>query len=163
MTDSIDDIEYDARISINYHRKRERFFRGFDASSKAVSLIALASIGFEVSPFTVTAAVISGLFTIATIVLDCSGMAAKHGSLAAQFSSFMAKVAMNNGEPDVKSLRREYHIISAEEPPQLRGLAQVCQDEQDAAIGKHVDSSRLSPWRRVIAQFGFGDRPIDYV
>lgn len=161
VADSINDIEYDAKLSINYHRKRESFYRVLDASSKAVSLIALASIGFDVNAYTTAAAVVSGLFTIATIVLDCSGMAGRHGGLAAQFTNLLSK-AVIAPEDDAKKLRYEYHVIEAKEPPQLRGLVQLCQDEQDAAEGKDVKPECLAMKRRILAQFGFGQRHIDY-
>ncbi|GAB1578638.1 hypothetical protein [Bordetella petrii] len=163
MADSISEIEYDAKLSINYHRKREGFYRVVDASAKAVSLIALASIGFDASYFTMAAAIVSGLFTIATIVVDCPGMAGRHGGLASRFNALLCKVALADNESQtIKQLRNEYHAIESDEPPQLRGLVQLCQDEQDAADGKQVDPECLSMWRRVKAQFGGGQRTIDF-
>ena len=163
MADSIGDIEYDAKLSISYHRKRESFYRVVDASAKAVSLIALASIGFDASYFTMTAAIVSGLFTIATIVIDCPGMASRHGSLAARFNGLLGSVVLSDDEQQsVKRLRNEYHGIEADEPPQLRGLVQLCQDEQDAADGKDVSPECLSMRRRLLVQFGFGQRAIDF-
>jgi len=163
MADSISDIEYDAKLSINYHRKRESFYRIVDAAAKAVSLIALASIGFDASYFTMAAAIVSGLFTITTIVIDCPGMASRHGSLAARFNALLGTVVLSTGdEQAVKRLRNEYHAIEADEPPQLRGLVQLCQDEQDAADGKEVNPECLSMRRRLLAQLGFGQRTIDF-
>lgn len=165
MSDSINDIQYDAKFSISYHRKRESFYRILDASSKAVSLIALASIGFDASMFTMAAAIVSGIFTIATIVVDCPGMASKHGSLANRFNAILSRAVLVDGDGDgeeTRRLRHEFHVIEADEPPQLRGLAQLCQDEQDAAEGKDVKPECLSMRRRVLAQFGFGQRAIDF-
>ncbi|HEX7385826.1 MAG TPA: tape measure protein [Castellaniella sp.] len=99
--------------------------------------------------------------TIATIVLDCAGMAARHGGLASRFATLLSKV-VEAGDAEVCALRREYHIIEADEPPSIRGLVQLCQDEQDAALGNHVDSSRFSLHRRVLAQFGLGGRAVDW-
>ncbi|ANY17288.1 hypothetical protein [Bordetella pseudohinzii] len=163
MNDTIDDIQYDAKLSISYHRKREGFYRVLDASSKAMSLIALASIGFDASAFTLAAAIISGVFTIATIVIDCPGMAARHGSLANRFNAILSKAVLAEDSPEaLKQLRHEYHELEADEPPQLRGLVQLCQDEQDAAEGKAVQPECLSMRRRILAQLGFGQRPIDF-
>ncbi|MFY2645689.1 MULTISPECIES: hypothetical protein [Achromobacter] len=163
MSDTADDIQYDAKFSINYHRKRESFFRVLDASSKAVSLIALASIGFDANLFTVAAAVVSSIFTIATIVVDCPGMAGRHGSLANRFNAVLSKAVLLSDDPDkVSQLRHEFHLVEADEPPQLRGLVQLCQDEQDAAEGKTVSRDCLSMKRRILAQFGFGQRDIDF-
>lgn len=163
MNDTIDDIQYDAKLSVSYHRKRESFYRTLDASSKAISLIALASIGFNANGFTMTAAIVSGVFTIATIVLDCPGMASRHGSLASRFNAVLSKAVLSEGsDDDVKRLRHEYHVVEADEPPQLRGLVQLCQDEQDASEGKVVQPECLSMTRRILAQFGFGQRAIDF-
>ncbi len=161
MATPLEDLEYDAKLSISYHRKREHFYRSLDATGKAFSLVALASLGLQVSWLTVTIAILSGAFTIATIVLDCAGMAARHGGLASRFATLLSKAA-ETGDAEVCALRREYHIIEADEPPSIRGLVQLCQDEQDAALGDRVDPSRFSLRRRVLAQFGFGDRAIDW-
>ncbi|WP_157838812.1 hypothetical protein [Achromobacter sp. DH1f] len=163
MSDTIDDIQYDAKFSISYHRKRESFFRVLDASSKAVSLIALASIGFDANAFTLAAAIISGVFTIATIVVDCPGMASNHGSLANRFNALLSQAVLAEGTlEEVKRLRHDFHVVESDEPPHLRGLTQLCQDEQDAAEGKDVKPECLSMKRRILAQFGFGQRPIDF-
>ncbi|WP_338881527.1 hypothetical protein WHX56_14035 [Achromobacter veterisilvae] len=163
MSDTINDIQYDAKFSINYHRKRESFYRILDASSKAMSLIALASIGFDANLFTMTAAIVSGVFTIATIVVDCPGMASKHGSLASRFNAILSQAVLVEGAAEeVRRLRHEFHVVEADEPPQLRGLAQLCQDEQDAAEGKDVKPECLSMKRRILAQLGFGQRAIDF-
>jgi len=163
MSDTIDEILYDAKFSISYHRKRESFFRVLDASSKAVSLIALASIGFDANAFTMGAAIVSGVFTIATIVVDCPGMAGKHGSLANRFNAILSRAVLaKNSQDEVSQLRHEYHVVEADEPPSLRGLVQLCQDEQDAAEGKNVRPECLSMKRRILAQFGFGQRTIDF-
>ncbi|MFY3630378.1 hypothetical protein ACOTFH_27385 [Achromobacter xylosoxidans] len=163
MSDTADDIKYDAKLSINYHRKRESFFRVLDASSKAVSLIALASIGFDANLFTVAAAVVSSIFTIATIVVDCPGMASRHGGLTNRFNAILSKAVLVGDDPEqVSQLRHEFHLVEADEPPPLRGLVQLCQDEQDAAEGKTVSRDCLSMKRRILAQFGFGQRDIDF-
>ncbi|WP_147400680.1 hypothetical protein [Bordetella avium] len=163
MNDTIDEIQYDAKFSISYHRKREGFFRTLDASSKAVSLLALASIGFDANGFTMAAAIISGAFTIATIVIDCPGKASLHGSLASRFNTILAKAVLSKGsQEDVAQLRHEFHVVETDEPPQIRGLAQLCQDEQDAAEGKPVKSECLSMKRRILAQLGFGQKDIDF-
>lgn len=155
------ELEYDAKLSTNYHRKREYFYRTIDAAGKAFSLIALAAIGLQVSLLTIGVAILSGAFTITTIVFDCAGMAARHGGLAARFAMLLAKAAEADDD-GIPSLRREYHVIEADEPPSIRGLVQLCQDEQDVALGNHVDRACFSLRRRVLAQFGFGDRAIDW-
>lgn len=160
MTDTIDDLKYDCKLNISYHRKREIFYRGLDATSKAVSLIALACIGVDANPITIGVAVVSSLFTIATIVSDYAGMAGRHAALAAQFTTLLSKIVVSS-ENGVHDLRSEYYLLETTEPPQLRGLVQLCQDEQDAADGEKVDAMRLSLRRKIAAQFGFGWLPIE--
>lgn len=156
-----EELEYDTKMSVSYHHKREHFYRAVDAAGKAFSLVALAAVGFHTNLLTIIVAVLSGSFTIATVVLDCAGMAARHNGLAARFSTLLSKTA-EAADESISSLRRDYHIIEADEPPLLRGLVQICQDELDAAMGRAVDASRFSFWRRVAAQFGFGDREINW-
>lgn len=156
----LSDLEYDIKISIAYHRKREYFYRSIDAAAKAISLVALGAIGVRPNTLTIILAILSAALTIATIVLDCAGMAARHGGLASRFTHLLSKAAIS--PCDVGGLRRDYHIIEADEPPELRGLVQLCQDEVDAAEGQTVDSTRFSISRRISAHFGFGNRPIDW-
>lgn len=162
MASPREDLEYDSKMSVSYHRKREHFYRSVDALGKALSLIALVSIGLQISWLTIAIAVLSGALTITTIVLDCAGMAARHGGLAARFATLLSKVAAAEDD-GIKALRKEYHIIEADEPPSIRGLVQLCQDEQDAALGDAVDPQCFSIWRKIKAQLGLGDRSIDWV
>lgn len=102
---------------------------------------------------------LSAGFTIATIVIDCSGLAAKHKELAGRFCDILAKTPVANSIPE---LRTEFFKVSGDEPPSLHGLSQLCQDEQDAAEGRAVDPKRFTWGRRTAAQFGFGQRDIDF-
>lgn len=160
--DNLDELKYDLKISSNYHRKRKFFYRTIDVYSKALSIVALTAIGFQSSTLTIGIAVLSGLLTVTTIVIDCSGMAGKHKELATRFMLLLSETVKSD-ESDLSALRQKYHLIEAEEPPALRGLAQLCQDEEDFAQGKDVDQARFSFFRRVIAQLGFGQRPIDEI
>jgi hypothetical protein len=159
MDDALDNLVYDIRISVSYHRKREHFFRILDMTSRAIALIALASVGFSVQTFTIPAAIAGALSTIFSIALDWAGMASRHAELASEYGRLLSRALTAN---DVSVLRQQYQEIEAREPPQLRGLVQVCQDEQDASDGKSVPLKHLSMARRIGAQFGFGEREIDW-
>lgn len=159
-SDNLDELKYDLRISCNYHRKRKFFYQTIDIYSKALSIVALTAIGFKPSGLTMVIAVLSGLLTVTTIVINCSGMAGKHKELAARFMLLLAELAKSE-ESDLAILRQKYHLIEADEPPALRGLIQLCQDEEDFAQGIYVEQKRFSFMRRFFAHLGFGHRAID--
>ncbi|MFC0260615.1 hypothetical protein [Achromobacter marplatensis] len=154
--------EYKTQVSIRYHRKREHFFRIMDSLGKGISVLAIASFGAsKISVlFAAVVGVISVSFTIISLVLDFSGMASKHSALAQRFIDLLARI--QSGSLEQAEQVAQFHLIAKDEPPALRGLGQLCQDEQDAAEGKNVKPECLSMRRRLAAQFGFGQRPIDF-
>lgn len=157
----LDQLKYLLRISISYHRKREQYYRVLDAFSKALSLAALAAIGFQTNVYTIALAAISGGLTIITIVKDCSTMAATHRSLAQEFIQLLSNATiLKESDQDfaesVDQIEYDLHLLDAQEPPIMPGLQQLCQDEIDYADGAKVESDRLSLLRRIKAQFGFG-------
>lgn len=154
------DTEFQIRVSYNYHKKRERFFRLNDAGSKFLSIVALtalASIGGVVG---VTIAVFSGAATILSVVLDFSGMASKHESLANEYLALLSRLTA--GEVTEADAAKNCRAIGVKEPTVLRGLAQLCQDEEEAARRDDVEMDRLSWNRRLAAHFGFGERPVTW-
>lgn len=155
------DAEFQIRVSYNYHKKRERFFRLLDAAGKFVSILALSALITKSNALSVSFAGFSAIVTILSVVFDFSGSASRHESLAVDFLDVLRRlVAKEISAEQAGSCCRE---IGAREPTVLRGLAQLCQDEQEAALGQHVEPSRLGLRRRIAAHLGFGDRPIDYV
>lgn len=152
--------EFMVRVSYSYHKKRERFFRILDAGSKALSILALTALTTAGGPASTALAIFSGAATIGAIVLDFSGMAAKHETLADRFMRLLAKIASGQISEKEALLRRAK--IEATEPGTLRGLSQICQDEVDAARGAVVEPARLSHIRRLKAHFGYGEMPVDW-
>lgn len=164
LLDRLDNLNYMLKISINYHRKRERYYRALDAFSKTLSLAALAAIGFKTNGVTISLAGLSGTLTIITIVMDCSHMASIHNSLAKQFIQLLSKtvhIKKDNSEfeSQIDKIEHELHLAGIDEPPVLQGLVQLCQDEEDYAQGHKPKSNRLSLRRRIAVQFGFGYKP----
>lgn len=150
--------EFMIRVSYNYHKKRERFFRIVDASTKVLSLVAITSLASIGGWFSLFLAVSSGAATILSVVLDFAGMAGKHESLARQFLKLIGSLAAQKMTIQEAALKRAE--VEALEPSSLRGLVQVCSDEEDAARGIPVEPERLAYWRRIKAHFGFGEMPI---
>lgn len=150
--------EFMIRVSYNYHKKRERFFRIMDALSKVISLFALTTLAAAWGPLAIAFGAVSGLATILAIVLDYTGMASKHESLARQFLQLIGEIVAKRISIEDAAMRRAE--IEAQEPTTLRGLSQLCCDEEDAARGEYVEPERLTHWRRIRAHFGYGDMPI---
>ncbi|WP_298016789.1 hypothetical protein [uncultured Castellaniella sp.] len=144
------------RVSHNYHKKREHFFRLNDAGAKFLSIVALTALATIPGWAGISVALISGAATILSIVLDFPGMAAKHESLATDFLALLAD--MTDGTITPEQAERRRREIGAREPTALRGLVQVCTDEVEASIGCEVEMDRLTYRRRIAAQFGFGER-----
>jgi hypothetical protein len=133
-----------------------------DSIGKGFSVLAIASFGASALSVWISGAigVLSVVFTIASIVLDFAGMAGRHNALAQRFIELLSRIQSDSLSE--KEEVEQFHQISKDEPPALRGLSQLCQDEQDAAEGRDVDPRLLSMKRRIAAQFSFGERPIEY-
>lgn len=143
------------RVSLLYHKRRERFFRILDACAKFLSIVALTALAASDSWIGIAIAIISGAATILSIVLDFPAMATKHEGLARDYLDLLSKLTGEQiTEQEADASRRD---LGAREPSVLRGLAQICTDEIEASIGCDVEMSRLSNWRRFKAHFGFGE------
>lgn len=155
------DVEYQLRVSYRYHKMRERFFKLLDAGSKFLSLVALTALVAAAGNWVaLLIAVLSGAATILAIVLDFAGMAGRHDALAREFMSVLARLTA--GDLDDADALAQVREVGAREPTALRGLVQLCQDEQDAADGRDIEAGRLTMRRRLLAQFGFGEMPINW-
>lgn len=73
------------KVSYLYHKKRERFYKLIDAGAKFLSIVALTALATFDGWLGITIAVISGASTILSIVLNFTGMAALHESLASEY------------------------------------------------------------------------------
>ena len=154
-------VEYQIRVSHRYHKLRERFFRLLDAGTKFLSLGALvALVAAHINLLSVGVAVISGAATILAIVLDFPGAAARHDALAREFMTLLQQLTA--GKLNATEAAAAVREIGPREPTVLRGLAQLCQDEQDAAEGQAIEAARLGLWRRLRAQLGFGEMHINW-
>lgn len=148
------------RASHLYHKRRERFFRIIDAGAKFLSIVALTALATVDGWIGITIALVSGAATILSIVLDFPAMATKHETLSSEYLGLLAD--MTAGDVTDQQADHKRREIGVKEPAVLRGLAQLCTDEVEAAIGCNVPVERLSSWRRFRAHLGFGEMPIDW-
>jgi len=156
------DLRYQARLSVLYHRKRERFFDLCDKAVKAVAVIAASS---ALTPL-VTGAYFPAVqllivvTTTAALVFGWSDRARRHSDFAmsyAQIERAMVAAGVSDfSTDDLKRWAAELYEVQAGEPAALHGLVQVCQDELDMAAGAHVEPKRLGLMRKLSAHFGFG-------
>lgn len=157
------DLVYHIRLSILYHRKRERFFRLLDNIGKFVSLIALSTIFVSMAGGSKWLAAASAAITVLTFVCDLATGARVHGELASAYGQIMYHI-VKEGETQftgdmLTGWEAERAYLQAKEPPALRGLTQLCQDEIAFASDGDSKGRDLSLWRKTIAQLGFGERP----
>ncbi len=157
------DLVYHIRLSILYHRKRERFLKLLDNIGKFVSLIAISSIFVGVAGGNKWLAGISAVITVLAFVCDLASGARTHGELASAYGQLMYRIVREGETQFTNGMLTEWEAerahLQAKEPPVLRGLAQLCQDEIAFANNEDPKSRDLSLWRKAAAQIGFGERP----
>lgn len=158
-------LEYQARLSCLYHRKREWFF---DALDKAIKAIAVISASSALTPLVVgNGTLIVNLVIVTTgtlaLVLDFSERARRHSDLAVRFAHVERDIAVvgeqDFTETDLRRFTSSIYEAQTSETAVLRGLAQLCQDEIDASRNVNVPKQNLSLFRRFRAHLGFGTLP----
>ncbi len=147
-----------ARVSTLYHRKRERFFDLLDKCTKAATVLAGASLLSELVkdhlPF--VAACISGAGLL-SLVFGYSDRKQRHRELAESFALLCAEIeeagekSFTEAQLDVWAAR--IWSINAKEPPTLRSLAIICQNEISIADGHPAAVVPVSWYRRAVADF----------
>ncbi len=145
-------------VSYAYHRKRQRFFDLVDKGTKAATVLVGASLlGQHVQQhLPLAAALVSGL-SLLSLVYSYSDRKQTHKEIAEAFIHLQAQVE-EQGQTTftVEGLARWEAAASrldAREPPALRTLVTICQNEAALAAGHPAAVCRLPWYRRTLAHW----------
>lgn len=132
-------MEY-ARISTLYHRRRQAFFEGWEAATKAASIIvgssAVVSAMQTMPELTAALASIVAIVNALALVVGTSRKATLHNSLARRWLELEGKLIASKGDPElVSSAEATIPQIEQDEPPSLGGLVRVCTREVLRSMG----------------------------
>ena len=153
---------YKAMVAYRYHRKRQRFFDLLDKWTKALTVVASASLladpikkGIPLVAMTIS---VIGLLSL---VFAYGDRKQSHKELSEAFTLLAAKI---EGTPNsqltselIASWEAEAVALNAKEPPQLHTLVTICEREQSIANGypDHIPPVPLP--KRILADwFSFG-------
>ena len=137
------DAHYKAMVSYRYHRKRQRFFDLLDKWTKALTVIAGASLLSEPIKQSVPVVALGiSVIGLLSLVFGYGDRKQSHKELAESFANAVAKIedtAHALLTPQlVASWNSDVSAIGAKEPPQLHALVTICEREQSIANG-HPD------------------------
>lgn len=129
-------ILYRARLSVLYHRKRERFFDMVDKLSAAATAVAataaVASLLPAGSAWTSAAAVTTAALSLVPLVFNPAMKARHHAELAAEFKRLLAdgeRTGEHWAPAQCDAFSARAVTLEAGEPAHLGGLVADCQNQ----------------------------------
>ena len=131
---------YQVMVSYRYHRKRQRFYDLLDKFTKALTVIAGASLLAEPIKrnLPIAAAVISSLGML-SLVFGFGDRKQLHKELAEAFAQLAAKIRGASvaalSPLQAAAWEAEAAVLDVKEPPQLKALVNICEREQSIANG----------------------------
>lgn len=149
------------RVVLNsrYHRRRERFFDGLERCTQAVALIGGTSAFAAVSTdwmVMVSGALVAVSGAVA-LVFGFAEKARRHAALAEAFKRLEADVLASSDydldEAQIMGWRGKRAEIESGEPPALRPLILMCENDMDVARGESSKVINLPPWLRIAGYF----------
>lgn len=149
---------YRAMVSYRYHRKRQRFFDLLDKWTKALSVIAGASLLSDPIKQHVPAValLISGLGLL-SLVFGYGDRKQSHKELADAYALSASKIEgtapAQLTEVLIAAWEAEVAGMSAKEPPQLHALATICEREQSIANGHPGHIPQIPFVKRALADW----------
>jgi hypothetical protein len=145
-----------AHVSYRYHRKRQRFFDLLDKGTKALTVVAGASLLADPIKQNLPAAamVISGLGLL-SLVYGFGDRKQAHKELAEAFTMLASKIEGTPAASLTAQLSAGWEAdaltLDAKEPPQLRALVSICEREQAIAEGHPDHVPALPLHKRVLS------------
>ncbi|MBY0579402.1 MAG: hypothetical protein K2P57_10200 [Burkholderiales bacterium] len=152
------EIIYRIQLSSLYHRKRERFFDFADKITKAISLAlgtaAISSL-LDADKKALMGALIAGA-SMLSLVFGFAEKARKHAELAKSYLDMESEI-IGAGTLDDFAILDKFEsrvmAIEAMEPPTLRTLARICQNEINLAIGRPDEVENIPFYQKFFAHF----------
>jgi hypothetical protein len=137
------DICYVARVSYNYHRRRQRYWDLMNKETQALGILLGAGTMTKALEAYVPwfGAAISGIGLL-SLVYAYSDRQVQHRDLADEYARFLAEIAQKGqreySESDLGEWEARQQLINAKEPPTLRTLTVICENEERQALGQEI-------------------------
>lgn len=152
-------VLYRCQLSTRYHRRRERFFDWMDRATNAVALIAgSAAFAGAANPQSVQIAAVAVTGAAAfSLVFGFADKARRHSALAEGYKRTEADVFRAGDydftEAQLNGWRARIAEIEAGEPPALRPLVVLCQNDIAVAANQMKLVTKLPLHHRLLAHF----------
>lgn len=149
---------YRCQLSTRYHRRRERFFDWADRAANAVALVGgSAAFAAATQPELVRWAALGvAAASVCALVFGFADKARRHAALAESFKRIEADILRAGDydftEAQVNAWRAQLAETEAGEPPVLRPLVALCQNDIAAAAGQPHRMTTLPWYQRALAQ-----------
>lgn len=154
------DALYRCQLSTRYHRRRERFFDWMDRATSAIALIGgsaafAAATAARLGVVQIAAIAVTSAAAI-SLVLGFADKARRHAALAESYKRIEAEILRAGDydytEQQINAWRARIAETEAGEPPALRSLIVLCQNDIAAAANQHDKVTALVWYKRWFAQ-----------
>jgi hypothetical protein len=148
---------YRARLSVIYHRRRERMYELLDRIAKSFAVIGGSAVVFKVANDQIM--LMFGLAMLVTstlsLVFQCSSRATTHSALAKDWSAIEKDIYSqeNFTEAQVCSFESRAAGLDGLEPRVLRALVADCQNELARADNEEPFVRPLTLWQKLLMHF----------
>lgn len=152
------ELVFTLAVSYSYHRKRQRFFDLLDKGTKAATVLLSASLLGEwvKAHLPLVASAIAALGLLA-LVFGYGERKQAHKELAQAFMRLRGEVDQTGQSEftaeQLDAWAAELARLDASEPPNLRALVTLCQNEQAIALGHPGSVHRLPAYQRLLANW----------
>jgi hypothetical protein len=145
-------------VSYCYHRRRQRFFDLVDKCTKAATVLAGASlIGALVQGYAPWLGGLISALGLLSLIFAYSDRKQAHKELGEAFMLLQAQVVAAGPtmftESQLAGWEADLDRLNAKEPPTLRALVTLCQNEQAIATGHPQDVRPLPLHQRLLASW----------
>ena len=149
---------YRAMVGYRYHRKRQRFFDLLDKWTKALSVVAGASLLADpIKQHLPAVALTISALGLLSLVFAYSDKKQTHKELADAHAMVVAKIegsTIDQLTPEQVALwEADVAGLNAKEPPQLHLLVTVCEREQSIANGHPNHIPQIPFYKRLLADW----------
>jgi hypothetical protein len=143
------ELLFTAQVSYIYHRRRQRFFDLLDKGTKAATVLAGASLlGTAIKDYLPWAALLISGLGLLSLVFGYGDRKQAHKELAESFATLVGSVRRAGEarftEEQLNTWRAELQQLDAKEPPALRALVTLCQNEVSQAMGNSAHKDWFS-------------------
>ena len=149
---------FTARVSVVYHRKRERFFDLLDKWSKAATVLAGSALWAQaIKDHLPPLSIFITSLGLLSLVFGYGDRKQTHREMAIAFTGLIAdveKAGTTDFTPEqVSEWSANLYKLSAKEPPQLYALVTLCENEVKTAFDRSISVVGVPWYQRKLANW----------